>query len=60
MIIIIMIIIIIIIIKGIASFKRKAFGEYFLCHKKKIVLCEKRNFMSRESFFDIIFYNLDK
>ena len=23
------------------SFKRKALGEYFLCHKKKIVLCKE-------------------
>ena len=34
---------------------KDAFGEYFhllgyfLCHKKKIVLCEKTDFMHRES-----------
>ena len=32
------------------SFERKAFGQHFLCHKKKLFYI-KRNFIQRESFF---------
>ena len=41
------------------SFKRKAFGEFFMSSEKN-ELYVKRNFMHRENFCDIIFYIFDK
>ena len=41
-----------------SSFKRKAFGEFLVIREKMFYV--KRNFMYRETFFDIIFYIFDK
>ena len=40
------------------KFKRKTFGEFVVVRKKLFYV--KKNFMCRETFFDVIFYIFDK